>query len=94
MPRRLLITGGAGFIGSNFARYWCETAPGDRIVVLDALTYAGNRANLAELELDGRLRLVQGGYWRSRPSTIGCVQQEQIDTIAPLLRAELPTLTA
>lgn len=42
MPRRLLVTGGAGFIGSNFVHYWCELYPDDRVVVLDALTYAGN----------------------------------------------------
>ena len=44
--RALLITGGAGFIGANFVEYWLETHPGDRIVVLDALTYAGNRDSL------------------------------------------------
>jgi len=43
---RLLVTGGAGFIGVNFVRYWRERYPGDGIVVLDALTYAGNRASL------------------------------------------------
>jgi dTDP-glucose 4,6-dehydratase len=43
----LLITGGAGFIGANFVRYWRQRYPSDGIVVLDALTYAGNRANLA-----------------------------------------------
>lgn len=42
----LLITGGAGFIGANFVRYWRETHPSDAILVLDALTYAGRRANL------------------------------------------------
>jgi dTDP-glucose 4,6-dehydratase len=42
----LLVTGGAGFIGANFVRYWRAQAPGDAIVVLDALTYAGNAANL------------------------------------------------
>ena len=49
----LLVTGGAGFIGANFVRYWRERHPDDRIVVLDALTYAGNRASLngvAEVE--------------------------------------------
>lgn len=44
--RSLLVTGGAGFIGSNFVRHWEETHPEDRIVVLDLLTYAGNPANL------------------------------------------------
>ncbi len=47
-PRRLLITGGAGFIGSNFVHHWCKHYQSDRVVVLDALTYAGNRNNLAE----------------------------------------------
>ena len=43
----LLVTGGAGFIGANFVHYWAARHPGDTITVLDALTYAGNRANLA-----------------------------------------------
>jgi dTDP-glucose 4,6-dehydratase len=47
---KLLVTGGAGFIGSNFVRYWVDAHPGDRVVVYDALTYAGNRANLEGLE--------------------------------------------
>lgn len=42
----ILVTGGAGFIGSNFVRLWMREHPGDPVVVLDALTYAGNRANL------------------------------------------------
>ncbi len=46
MPH-LLVTGGAGFIGANFVRYWRERNPEDAIVVLDALTYAGNIANLS-----------------------------------------------
>ncbi len=45
----LLVTGGAGFIGSNFVRHWREAHPGDEVTVLDALTYAGNPANLADL---------------------------------------------
>jgi len=47
---RLLVTGGAGFIGSNFTRYWVEHHPNDQVVVYDALTYAGNLANLASVE--------------------------------------------
>ena len=51
---KLLITGGAGFIGANFVHHWRKVAPQDGIVVLDALTYAGNAANLdgvADVEL-------------------------------------------
>lgn len=46
MARKLLVTGGAGFIGTNFVRYWRDHYAEDELVVLDALTYAGNRANL------------------------------------------------
>src|SRR5262245_11391443 len=46
----LLVTGGCGFIGSNFVRHVLENDPGVRVLNLDALTYAGNLANLADLE--------------------------------------------
>ena len=46
MSHNLLVTGGAGFIGTNFVNYWTERHPSDRIIVLDALTYAGNKSNL------------------------------------------------
>jgi dTDP-glucose 4,6-dehydratase len=52
----VLVTGGAGFIGSNFARYWVDNHPDDRVVVYDLLTYAGNRSNLSDL--DGRVPVV------------------------------------
>ena len=45
--RRLLVTGAAGFIGANFVRYWREAHKADFIVIVDALTYAGNMHNLA-----------------------------------------------
>ncbi len=48
---RVLVTGGAGFIGSNYLHYHLENRPGDEITVLDALTYSGNRANIAGLGL-------------------------------------------
>jgi dTDP-glucose 4,6-dehydratase len=47
---KLLVTGGAGFIGANFVRYWRERHPDDEVTVLDALTYAGNRANLDDVD--------------------------------------------
>lgn len=46
----LLITGGAGFIGTNFVHFWAAQHPGDALTVLDALTYAGNRSNLEGVE--------------------------------------------
>ena len=53
---KLLVTGGAGFIGSNFVRYWLERHPDDDVVVLDLLTYAGDPRNLEGLDV----RLVEG----------------------------------
>ena len=50
--RTLLVTGGAGFIGSNFVHMTRERYPDDHIIVLDKLTYAGNRANLAGLDVE------------------------------------------
>ncbi|HET9723189.1 MAG TPA: dTDP-glucose 4,6-dehydratase [Actinomycetota bacterium] len=55
---RLLVTGGAGFIGSNFVHYWLERHPADEVVVYDLLTYAGNRENLVAVE--DRIAFVQG----------------------------------
>ena len=49
-PVRILVTGAAGFIGSNFVHYWLERHPADAVVALDLLTYAGNRANLEAVE--------------------------------------------
>jgi dTDP-glucose 4,6-dehydratase len=58
--RRMVITGGAGFIGSNFVHYWCETYPDDYVVVLDALTYAGNLKNLESLQGRDNFRFLKG----------------------------------
>jgi dTDP-glucose 4,6-dehydratase len=57
---RLLVTGGAGFIGSEFVRKTLAWYPEDSVVVLDKLTYAGNLANLAPVAEDPRYRFVQG----------------------------------
>jgi dTDP-glucose 4,6-dehydratase len=56
----ILVTGGCGFIGSNFIRYLLETEPDARVVNLDALTYAGNPENLADLAAHPRYRFIHG----------------------------------
>ena len=56
----VLVTGGAGFIGANFVHYWLREYPDDRVVVLDALTYAGNLASLASAVSNPACRFVQG----------------------------------
>ena len=58
--RRLLVTGGAGFIGSNFVNYWIAQYPSDAVTVLDALTYAGNLASLRFTPHGARAGFVQG----------------------------------
>lgn len=60
MSRTLLVTGGAGFIGSNFVHYWLDTYREDRVVVLDALTYAGNPENLRSCRTDPRFAFYVG----------------------------------
>jgi dTDP-glucose 4,6-dehydratase len=60
MHRVALVTGGAGFIGSNFVRYFLDNHTEDRVIVLDAFTYAGNIRNLADLLTNPRLRIMQG----------------------------------
>ena len=58
--RTILVTGGAGFIGSNFVRFVLDARPGWRVVNLDALTYAGNRESLRDLEGGGRYEFIHG----------------------------------
>jgi dTDP-glucose 4,6-dehydratase len=57
---RVLVTGGAGFIGSHFVRHLLTTHPDHAVVNLDKLTYAGNPANLADVAADPRYRFVHG----------------------------------
>ncbi len=78
--RTLLITGAAGFIGSNFVHYWHQSNPEDRLVVLDALTYAGNRANLSACEGAGWYAFVQGSIC-DQGLVEGLLREHEIDTL-------------
>jgi dTDP-glucose 4,6-dehydratase len=73
----LLVTGGAGFIGANFVRYWRARQPATRIVVLDALTYAGNRANLDGI---ADVTLIEGDI-RDTKLVEGLLRDEGLDTL-------------
>ena len=71
---RLLVTGGAGFIGSEFVRMTLREHPEDSVTVLDKLTYAGNQRNLDPVRDDPRYRFVKGdiadpGVVESSPPT-------------------------
>lgn len=57
---KILITGGLGFIGSNFIRYWLKNHPGDQIINFDKITYAANTRSLADLENNSDYKFVQG----------------------------------
>ncbi|HVC13682.1 MAG TPA: dTDP-glucose 4,6-dehydratase [Acidimicrobiales bacterium] len=73
---RLLVTGGAGFIGSNFVRYWAAEHPGDRVVAYDALTYAGTRSNLEGMDVG----FVHGDVCDLELAT-ATLGREEIDTV-------------
>ena len=75
---RLLVTGGAGFIGSNFVHYWLERYPDDHVVVYDLLTYAGNRPSLAAVE--GRIVFVQGDIC-DRELAASTLRDERIEVV-------------
>ena len=79
-PRNLLITGGAGFIGANFVRHWLDRSQEGRVVVLDALTYAGNQASLAGLERDPRFVFVRADIC-DEALAAALLRQHAIDTI-------------
>ncbi len=78
--RKLLVTGGAGFIGANFVHYWADKHPQDQLVALDALTYAGNMANLAPVQLLPNFRFVQGDIC-DQALVENIMAEEAIDTI-------------
>lgn len=76
--KRILVTGGAGFIGSNFCRYMLDKYPDYNIIVLDALTYAGNLENLTDVRDNPRFRFVHGDI---RDKTVVDELVKDVDTI-------------
>ena len=78
MPK-LLVTGGAGFIGANFVNHWVGVHPSDEVIVLDALTYAGNMASLKPALDSKRARFVHGDI---RDTTlVESLLREDVDTL-------------
>ena len=75
---RLLVTGGAGFIGSNFVHYWLGRHPDDHVVVYDLLTYAGNRESLASVE--ERIAFVEGDI-SDRDLAETALRENDVDTV-------------
>jgi dTDP-glucose 4,6-dehydratase len=76
----LLVTGGAGFIGANFVHYWLAAHPADRLVVLDALTYAGNLASLEPARAWPGLVFVHGDI-RTPGLAAGLLREHAIGTV-------------
>ena len=79
-PRNLFITGGAGFIGANFVRHWLANSREGRVVVFDALTYAGNIDNLAGLDGNPRYLFVKGDIC-DEATARALLEQHRIDTV-------------
>jgi dTDP-glucose 4,6-dehydratase len=79
-PRNVCITGGAGFIGANFVRHWLARTREGRVVVLDALTYAGNLENLAGLDRNPRYLFVRGDIC-DEGAVRTLLEQYRIDTL-------------
>lgn len=78
--KKILVTGGCGFIGSNFVRLALHSLPDCRLVNLDKLTYAGNPGNLADFSQDSRYRFVKGDIC-DRALVDALLSEEGIDTV-------------
>ncbi len=76
---KILVTGGAGFIGSNFVKYILSQYPGYKIVNLDKLTYAGNLDNLSDVEDNSNYQFIKGGICDQR--LVESIVEEKIDVI-------------
>jgi len=75
-----MVTGAAGFIGANFAHYWMKAHPEDKLLAYDALTYAGNRANLDALQALPNFTFVYADIC-DYDKVLECLRQHQVDTI-------------
>lgn len=80
MTKSLLVTGAAGFIGANFVHYWMRHHPDDTVVAYDALTYAGNRANLDALQGNPKFSFVHADIC-DYPRVLQTLRDNGIDTI-------------
>lgn len=76
----LLITGGAGFIGANFVHYWMQNYPQDKVIVLDALTYAGKKENLQTYFTNNNFKLYIGDIC-DEELILKILMDEHIDTL-------------
>ena len=79
MSRKILVTGGAGFIGSNFIHYWVDRYPEDTIINLDKLTYAGNLDNLKALAGNPRYHFIKGDI--SDSEVVGGLFQKGLNVV-------------
>lgn len=77
---KLLVTGGAGFIGANFVHYWLRQYPQDMVVALDALTYAGNMASLEGAMDNNNFHFIHGNIL-DLELVVGVLRDHEIDTI-------------
>ncbi|MEO2280281.1 dTDP-glucose 4,6-dehydratase [Pseudoalteromonas pernae] len=80
MTKKVLVTGGAGFIGANFVHYWHNAYPDSTIVVLDALTYAGNKANLGGVLNSDNIHFEHGNICNAQ-RVYSLLESFNIDTI-------------
>ena len=82
---RMLVTGGAGFIGANFVHYLMQNNSAERVVVLDNLTYAGNRESIAMLEDNSTLEFFRGSIndkdLVTRTNRIVCIKPQKIQPV-------------
>jgi len=88
-PKKILVTGGAGFIGCNYVRYMLEADENVQIINLDALTYAGSLENLKDLPSESRHTFVQGDIC-DRELVDKLMREHEIDTVVHFAAESIP----